>query len=175
MCGAHFQRWERNSPKLMGPIGKKAPRNSALPFLQDKVKTKSKRCVPWPYGTFKGYGVLGYRGTTMLASRVMCLLAHGEPPQPNSQAAHDCGNPICVNPNHIRWDSPAGNAADRSTHGTEQRGEDRPNAKLTDKTIRQILRMTEEGVMQKDIAQHFGVSRALVYGVQKGKRWRHVA
>lgn len=172
MCSAHFGRWQRKSSRLLEPISSKAPRNSALPFLRKHSCSKSRRCIPWPYGTFDGYGVLGHDGTTMLASRVMCILAHGAPPNKRSHAAHSCGNPICVNPNHIRWATPAENAKDRALHGTEARGSNRPNAKLDNRKVRSVIRMTKAGHSQKDIAAKFGVSRALIYGVQKGHRWK---
>jgi hypothetical protein len=122
----------------------------------------------------KGYGVMGFQGSTMLASRVMCILAHGEPPDDKSQAAHSCGKPVCINPNHIRWDTAAGNAADRSKHGTEIRGVNKPLAKLTDADIKEIRRMTIAGARQRVIADQFGVSRALIWKVQKGIAWKHV-
>lgn len=51
----------------------------------------------------------------------MCLEAHG-PAAPGQQAAHRCGNKLCVNPNHLYWADPIENMADAKRHGTLKGG-----------------------------------------------------
>ena len=67
------------------------------------------------------YRMVVYKNKNMVAHRVVCRLAHGEPPPDKPQATHSCHNKWCINPRHLRWGSAKDNAADyqqlRRTHG----------------------------------------------------------
>jgi hypothetical protein len=54
----------------------------------------------------------------MAASRAMCILAHGLPPDAKMLAIHSCGNGhlSCVNPKHLRWGTTKDNAKDAALH-----------------------------------------------------------
>lgn len=84
----------------------------------------SDECLIWPYSidNYGGYGHLGYNGKMYLAHRLMCILAHGEPPTPKHQASHSCGkgHEGCVNPKHISWKTTSDNLKDRRKHGTHK-------------------------------------------------------
>lgn len=56
----------------------------------------------------------------MVASRAMCILAHGLPPSPKHMAIHSCGNGhlSCVNPKHLRWGTGKDNIQDAIRHRT---------------------------------------------------------
>jgi hypothetical protein len=64
--------------------------------------------------------MLGYLGDTLYAHRLMCQLAHGDPPTPDHIAAHSCGrgHEGCVNPNHLSWKTYSENELDKRVHGT---------------------------------------------------------
>jgi hypothetical protein len=53
-------------------------------------------------------------------------------------------------------------------------GERRPNAKLTERKVRQIKRLLAQGVYGSRIAPMFGVNVSLVYQIKYGERWAHV-
>jgi len=72
-------------------------------------------CIEWPFArNLEGHGRLNYEGNRHLyAHRVMCQLAHGDPPKDKPLAIHKCNNPPCINPNHIRWGNNSENCKDK--------------------------------------------------------------
>lgn len=73
-------------------------------------------CLVWPFRRdVQGYGRLLFRRQMQIASRVVCILVHGEPPIANLEAAHSCGNGSggCVNPSHLSWKTRQENEADK--------------------------------------------------------------
>lgn len=54
------------------------------------------------------------------------------------------------------------------------RGTDQPAAKLNDDKVRQLRKMANDGLGRAHIARHFGVSRATIRNVLKGRAWKHV-
>jgi hypothetical protein len=175
LCAGHYQRWCKAGDAFdQSRITERAGRGEAQAFLLRHVRTTSDDCIPWPYGQTAGYGQININGRPMLTSRRMCLLAHGAPPFKRAEAAHRCGNRICINPNHIRWATGAENCQEKKLHGTEPRGERRPNAKLTKRDVLRIRRMAATGQSHTSIARLFGVSRQLVGDVARRKTWTHV-
>lgn len=54
-------------------------------------------------------------------------------------------------------------------------GSDNHQAKLTERQIIQIDKLLRDGkVSQSDIAKKYNVSKALITGIKKGKRWGHL-
>lgn len=74
---------------------------------------------------------------------------------------------------NIRYGTPAGNHADKLAHGTDNRGNKHPLAKLTEANVLEIraLRGVET---QANIAKRFGVSGVLVSRVQRREAWKHL-
>ncbi len=142
-------------------------------FLREHITHRSAECLLWPYGlTRSGYGLATVGGRQLHASRWMCILAHGEPPSPEHEAAHSCGVPSCVNPVHIRWDTGAGNQADRILHGTDNRGVRNGKTSLTDDDVRAIR------AAPPDLAAlmvRYGISRGSITKIRSRKRWGHIA
>ncbi len=72
------------------------------------------------------------------AHRYVCTLAHGPAINADDEAAHDCGNKLCINPDHLYWADPITNMADAKAHGT-LRGGGRYRQKLFGEEIAEIL------------------------------------
>lgn len=53
-------------------------------------------------------------------------------------------------------------------------GESNPNAKLTEKEVREIRRLRKQGITLKEVAAKFGVTFGLVSAIARGRAWKHV-
>lgn len=105
-----------------------------------------------------------------MASRMMCVLAHGEVPVPAMQAAHRCGHGHtgCMNPNHLYWADRSENEADKIAHGTSNRGEGNGHAKLTPAIVRAI-RASSDGPAA--LADKYGISAPTVCDIRARRSW----
>jgi hypothetical protein len=146
----------------------RAPRGAPIAFLRDALKSTSVACVDWPFSKRAGYGAIKIGGSLQKANRVACILAHGEPPNPKLEAAHLCGNPLCVNPQHLTWKTRAENTEDIVKHriGTP--------FKLRREQVVEIFARAIRGDDPSDLAREFGITRRMVDRIRVGDRWGHV-
>ena len=168
-CQSHYLRWLRHGNPLAGGT----PLGSGMALIQTALETETDECVIWPFGTNgQGYGLVTVGGKHHAAHRVVCKLAHGEPPSPELFALHRCGNGHlgCVNPRHLRWGTAKENSADRNLHGTGQRGEKSNSAKLTECQAREILSLKGK-MSQRAIAAKFGVGQRTISDIHNRITW----
>lgn len=174
-CGAHYRRLRLHgtpfgsSPRKPGPA-QEWLRNVAVPYTgQD--------CLTWPFQrTPHGYGRIDFNGRPHVASRVVCIMAHGEPPTPRHVAAHSClnGHLGCVNPRHLRWATQSENERDKLASGTSNRGSRHGRSKLTEGDVLAIRKLSGN-LKQDEIAAKFGVSKWTVGEIIRRKRWGWLA
>lgn len=107
----------------------------------------------------------------MGAHRLVCIQAHGDPDD-GQEACHNCGNPPCVNPRHLRWDTHKSNIGDKVAHGTHNRGTRHSLAKLSDADVLAIRRLVSGGgLTQAEIGEQFGISQMQVSNIHLRKQW----
>jgi len=139
-------------------------------WIREHLDHRGDDCLLWPYSKDSrvGRGMLGYNGQQWWAHRLMCTLAHGEPPTPKHQTIHTCGNGHlgCANPRHLRWGTNAENQKDRRKHGTHK-GAKGTRTRLTDDQIAEIRRKEKT---QVQIAKDFGISLGCVQYWQRHDR-----
>ena len=88
------------------------------------------------------------------------------------QGCHWDGNPKNSRLDNLRWDTPAGNSADRLRHGTDWCGERCKTAVLTARDVAEIRkRYTLGGCRQLDLAAEFGVDQSNISLIVNGKSW----
>ena len=91
---------------------------------------------------------------------------------------HRCDNPSCCNPAHLFLGTPKDNMDDMWRKGRASprgaKGEAHGKAQLTEDDVRSILAMYDGGVMQKDIADKFDISRDIVSDIVRGETWKHL-
>lgn len=143
-------------------------------WICEHVSYNEDDCLIWPFSRNRGYGNLKYGDKIHYAHRVMCTLAHGDPPTPKHEAAHSCGNGRngCVNPKHLSWKTRAENHDDAFKHGTAYTPRGLPRAKLTkDKAIE--IHSLKGVLSQNKIAKQFGVTYSTVSKIHRGELWSH--
>lgn len=101
----------------------------------------------------------------------------GRPLKPGQQEVcrHMCHNRRCIRMDHLLPGTIADNSADMVLAGRQSKGEQRWNAKLTPHTVRMIRVLSAGGMTGAAIGRLFGVKKANVSGILKGRTWRHVS
>jgi hypothetical protein len=75
---------------------------------------------------------------------------------------------------NIRWDTSAGNAADKAALGRIVRGSRHRSARLTEADIPDILLRVRAGESQRSVARSYGISHGSIGLIICGKGWAHV-
>jgi hypothetical protein len=83
-------------------------------------------CWTWTGSRFPdGYGQVHHDGSSHGAHRIAWALANQACLLPGYVVRHDCDNPPCCNPDHLRPGTVADNAADMVSRGRSTRGRSR--------------------------------------------------
>jgi len=170
-CSMHYQRFKRTGD----PLKTRPIPSPALDCIEANKNYSGDQCLIWPFHIGKdGYGRVHHPETYHLttASRLICIAAHGEPPSPQHEAAHTCGNGNkgCFSPKHLYWATSARNHADKILHGTSNRGTNQGSSRLTENDILTI-RHFSQNQRQMDIAKKFGVSPSHIAHIKAGHAW----
>ena len=148
-----------------------APKGSSEKFLRRNVSYTGDECLIWPYRKVPaGYGLAVIDGVQKRASRWMCILAHGNPKSNDLVAAHNCGNPSCVNPRHIRWATELENSQDKLAHGTMIYGSRNGKTSLTDADV---IAIRSAPPNLQPLMEKFGMSKSGISKIRSGNRWGH--
>lgn len=137
----------------------------------------------------------GRRGSGMRAHRFSYILHFGPVPE-GMEVCHRCDNPPCVRPDHLYAATHKQNVADMKAkgrfvggpnqpargrrHGTRthpesiKRGEQHPNARLTEAAVHDIRTRHAAGESASSIGRAFGMSHTNVLHIIRGRSWRHV-
>ena len=137
----------------------------------------------WTWQAFKlpkGYGQLGWKRKLELAHRLAFAEANGfiAPDgtlllEPSVLVLHQCDNPPCCNPNHLR----AGNKRDNALEAKERgllrilKGEDAAHAKLTEA---QVLAIRSDPRTHRAIAAEYGVGKTVIGSIKNRTKWKHL-
>lgn len=111
------------------------------------------------------------RSVPVFVHRLVAEAFHGTP-RPGTETRHLNGDRSDNRAENLAYGTAAENAADRDLHGTSTRGERHGLAKLTADDVRAIRAAT--GVIHRELAQRFGISRTHVSAIRRGEAWSHV-
>lgn len=165
------------SPQRLGQILIKAGRGTQplLEQLEQLIQDSAEdECILWPYAkTRDGYGRLRCSGAITGAHVLALTRTAGARPE-GLEAAHSCGVPECINPQHLRWATPKENQADRRDHGTDPVGEQNGRAKLTAADVLKIRARASSGESHQSISEDFPVGRSGVSLIVNRRRWTHL-
>lgn len=151
----------------------RAKRNEARSLFEAATKLNVSSCLNWPYSLDKDdYPGLQWEDRYRRGHAVMCEIAHGPRPSKKHVAAHSCGNPRCINRNHLRWATYAeNNGPDKNKHGTALNGERNHQAKLSLRDVRAIRKSNDTC---QACADKYGVVKSTVHAIRTRKLWGSV-
>jgi hypothetical protein len=153
-----------------------ADKNSTIEekFRSGYTKNMETGCWEWNKATaFHGYGVINWKGKIIRVHRLSYELANGPIPD-GMQVLHECDNPCCCNPDHLRLGTVADNMMDVKNRLRGTIGEKARHAKLTTEGVVEIMKMIDSGIDIGLISEKFDVTRKSIVNVQSGHTWRHV-
>ena len=135
-----------------------------------KVLVIPGKCWEW-CGSCRGggeYGQMSIDNKMYRAHRIAWLIEHGC--WPAQCVLHHCDNPTCVNPDHLYDGTLQQNAIDRSNRGPLH-----VNKKLKPQQVLEVKELLSSGtLMQKEIADQFGVSPGAISHINNGSTWSHL-
>lgn len=174
-CSPHYQRWEQHGD----PLGGRRPNGESLRWLKalivEATDSADDTCrTAWPYfRTEQGYPLMWWRGRMRYAHLAVLDLTGRPKPTPKSLTRHLCGNGHlgCLHPRHLKWGTAVENMADKLEHGTSNRGEQHPLAKLTAEDVRAIRASDEP---RKVLALRYGISSSALSDILRRKNWAHL-
>ena len=134
-----------------------------------------------------GYGRINRDGKLVRLHRAVWERDHG--PIPTGMVImHTCDNPPCVNPLHLALGTQTANIKDmwskergarqfgnRHTLGKHINvGEKHGLSKFTNDDVAKIKMRLKQGEKVAHVAAEFKVSRAAIYHIKRGDRWKHI-
>lgn len=151
--------------------------------LLKNCRITENNCWEWTRGkNGQGYGTQRINSNIKNSSkrytvhRISKAIFHGFDIGSSLCICHHCDNRICFNPEHLFIGTIIDNNLDKEKKGRGNRpkGENHGNAKLTNKDILDIRKMSIEGISHRNIAKKFSVTKTSVGDVLRGKLWKHV-
>ena len=142
--------------------------------LWAKVKKGPKHdCWPWQGRVGdSGYPLVWINNVQFTATRIAYLDYYGKQPG-DLLVCHTCDNRRCMNPHHLFLGTHHDNMVDCHEKGRRCRGTRHHRAKLTEAQVLEILE--HEGKMRWiDIARKYGVSKASIGAILKGRNWSYL-
>lgn len=110
-------------------------------------------------------------GSPVPTHRVAWELVNGPIPG-GLHVLHRCDNRKCQNPAHLFLGTNSDNIADKVAKGRAPKGADNAASKLT---AEQIGRILADPRLHREIALEFGIHRAQVSIIKRGKTWKHLS
>lgn len=182
LCQTHYKRRRKwGDPRADLPIKParhyRRTAKDAFESYMGKLE-QTDECIHWRGPIAKrGYGSLSFGGSAnrilKRAHRVSYELFNGQLAD-DEVVRHTCDNPPCVNPRHLIAGTPADNIRDKVLRNRQSRGTDRYNAKLDEDRVREIRKLYDQGVSQKNLAERYSVSTHAIHSVVHRRSWKHV-
>lgn len=157
------------------------PRN----FIDPEKRLLSQRIISkkgcWEFKGAKdneGYGVMSFLGKRRKSHRISAFLYMKFDIESSLKTLHKCDNRACFNPKHLFFGTQADNVRDMDKKGRRRNdykiGEKNSQAKLTEKQVKKILKLRNQGVQQKILWKQFNISRSQLQRILYGNSWKHI-
>lgn len=137
---------------------------------------KSNDCWVWTGARHSaGYGLLQLKGKKTRRAHRISYAIHNNlnlEDMPIFMVLHNCDNPSCVNPKHLRLGTHQDNTNDRKKRGRYKTGEKHAKVKLTLVQVKIIKDLPREKINVTRLAKKYGVTTGAIYGIWNGQSWR---
>jgi len=123
--------------------------------------------------TGSGYGYIRVNGRGIGTHRVAYLLECG-PIADGLHVTHQCDNPACCNPDHLKLGDRSRNMRDMvaRNRNVPHRGAANGNAKVSDATIREAVNEWRSGNSAASVARKYGIPESTFYNWTSGQNMR---
>jgi hypothetical protein len=145
------------------------------PKAFDSLIQRGEGCWLWVGGKNRdGYGTYYVDGLRKMAHRHAWELVNG--PIPSGMVLlHECDQPACCNPAHLRVGTHAENIADKVQKSRQAKGERTAQSVLTTEQVLEMRRLYKFRVVTyKMLAVQFGVCKDTVQKAIRGINWGHL-
>lgn len=143
-------------------------------FNQKWHPANTSDCHFWLASTTRGYGKMSLRGgrrnEITWAHRLSWELKNGPIPR-GLHVLHKCDTPACVNPEHLFLGTHLDNIQDCIHKGRHAKGQDLPQAKLTE---RHVIEIRRSPLKQAEAALKYGVAPSSISFIRSRRSWKHV-
>ncbi len=165
---AEYPRLKRRNPQRE----KMAVSVGDLKRFTDYIEVRGvDECWKWTgYLSTDGYGITYMFNVGIRATRFM-MYCNGVVLPPKVWACHRCDNPICVNPRHLFPGNDKLNGEDMANKGRSAFGEKNGHAMFTWGEIREIRRLFDAGMNQRELRDKFGLHATTAHNIVHWKRW----
>lgn len=159
--------------KFVSRYCKKARRKRKTPevrFWEKVEKSGEDECWEWIGGySSDGYGGFTVDGKSYGAHRYSYMITFGKIPE-GLWVLHDCDNPRCVNPNHLKLGTPKDNSEDIVIRGRHRWVAPRAVSIENAKRIKELWNGGK--YWQRELAEMFGTSQNVINAIICGRtRW----
>lgn len=178
-CPSHWRKWRLYGDPLHIQPRQRVP---AFDRFWSKVN-QGGECWEWTAARDAlGYGFFRMEPARPMwrAHRAAWELTNGAIPD-GMIVCHRCDNPPCVRPDHLFLGSEQDNvddrvAKDRSSRQISHFGETSPLAKLSAEQVDAIrYRYTAGGILQRELAEEYGVTQTTISKIVRGVRWKQAS
>lgn len=135
-------------------------------------------CWLWHGRQTKGYGSIHFtRGawdyTHAYAHRVAYFLANGTFNE-SLLVCHSCDTPLCCNARHLFLGTHSENMEDAVFKERTATGSRHGRSKLTEDQVKEIRRLANGGILNKELADNFQISPHMISRIVKRHNWKHI-
>lgn len=171
LCNKHYQRLKNKGNPLRW---RNQTGDDYEARFWAKTKETSSGCWEWQggYGVW-GYGQCQYQKRQYRAHRLAWSFTNGEIPE-NLHVLHNCDNPKCVNPSHLRLGTHQENMQDKKVRNFKIKGELNHQSKLTNQDVIEIKKQLKTASLRQ-LANRYKVSNQTILAIKQGRTWTSVA
>lgn len=129
-------------------------------------------CWQWTGSVDKdGYGVVSIGNRSKKVHRVFYDLYYGAIDE-DLVVCHQCDNPPCCNPEHLFQGTVQDNSDDMVEKGRSLKGERNTKTGLRKDEVEDIRRQYQEGMLQREIADFYGMTQQAISSIVAGINWK---